>query len=399
MKLLAIESSADETGVAILEVTGDPTDAHFRVLGEALFSQSKIHEAYGGIYPTMAKRNHAQNLTPLLQATLQDADLFRQASRTLSEEELTRIDRILRREPDLATRLIELLRRIERPQVDAIAVTVGPGLEPALWVGVNAARVLSLLWQLPLIETNHIEGHLVSALTSPDEEGVFHLRDVAFPVTALIISGGHTDLIHLEDWGAYRYLGSTRDDALGEAYDKVARMLDLPYPGGVHIERLAAEARKQGLEAPFDLPRPMLKSGDLDFSFSGLKTATMYALKDWKREHGDELTEDDKRLFALEFENAIFDVVVLKVDQALREYGGRTLVVSGGVSASSKLRTVIRKLLEHHHPDVQLALPEPQLSTDNAVMIGMAGALRVEHALTPTGELSEVRANGNLRLG
>lgn len=398
MKLLAIETSCDETGLAVLEATGDLTHGQFRVMGEALFSQAKIHEAYGGVFPTMAKREHAQNLAPLLQAALQEAGLFREERHELPEAHYRLIEKLLVREPEMAKRLVELLKRIEKPRISAVAVTVGPGLEPALWVGVNAARVLSLVWELPLIETNHIEGHLVSSLTTLNDDGVYHLKDVAFPVTALIISGGHTDLIHMGDWNSYRYLGTTRDDALGEAYDKVARMLGLPYPGGKHIEQLAMEARKEGLEAPFDLPRPMLKSGDLDFSFSGLKTATMYALKDWKKEHGEELSDEAKRMFALEFENAVFDVLVLKIDEALRAHGGKTLVVGGGVSASATLRKVVGQLLKNQHPEVTLALPERKIATDNAVMIGMAAALRAEHALTPTGTLSEVKAKGDLRL-
>lgn len=397
MKILAIETSCDETAVSVLETRGDMGAMEFTVLGNALYSQVSIHQAYGGVYPAMAKREHAQNLAPLLQSALQEAELFVQDKHELTEEQYVFIDKTLKREPALAKGLVELLERIDVPQIDAIAVTTGPGLEPALWVGVNAGRTLAHLWNLPFIPTNHLEGHIVSSFTKPIDDRSFSLGEVAFPVLGLIVSGGHTELVHMTDWKHYNKIGGTRDDAIGEAYDKVARMLDLEYPGGPKISRLANAARKEELEAPFDLPRPMMHSGDNDFSFSGLKTAVMYTLKQYKKEHGPELTDHDRKLFALEFENAVFDVLAVKVDKALKSNEAKTLVVGGGVSASLPLRKLLAGLLEHNHPDVALALAEPEIATDNAIMIGMAGALRADGALNPD-QLDEVRAQGGLKL-
>ena len=396
MKILAFETSCDETAVAVVEAEGEPDAMTFRVLGNALFSQASLHQEYGGVFPSLAKREHAKNLMPLLQAALTEAQLWEEVPHPLPEEERRHLEKLLRREPDLARALVALVARIAAPSVDALAVTTGPGLEPALWVGVNAGRALAHVWRLPFIPTNHLEGHLISALTKPLDDRSYSLSEVAFPVLGLIISGGHTEMVYMEDWHAYRRIGGTRDDALGEAYDKVARMLDLPYPGGPRISRMANTARKEGLEAPFDLPRPMLHSDDHDFSFSGLKTAVLYTLKEYKKQH-PELTQEDKRLFALEFENAVFDVIAMKVSRALKLYDAKTLVVAGGVSANLTLRKMLTLLVEKHYPDVTVAFYEPELATDNAVMIAMAAALRADGALAPE-DLDSVRAAGALKL-
>ncbi len=398
MNILAIETSCDETAVCVMHADGDIGEATFTVRGNALFSQTEIHKQYGGVFPSMAKREHAQNLGPLLQAALTEAELFNESPHELTNDQLHLIERLLSREPQLARNLAQLFERIEKPDIDVIAVTTGPGLEPALWVGVNAARTLALIWDIPVIPTNHLEGHIVSSLVKQIDDVTFVAKDVEFPILGLIISGGHTEIVHMHDWHNYERIGMTRDDAVGEAYDKVGRMLDLPYPGGVHIARLAEEARSEDLDSPFEFPRPMLTNDDLDFSFSGLKTSVMYALKKWKTENGD-LTDEVKKQVALSFEEAVRDVLVGKVKRALQNSDAKTLVVGGGVSANKRLREDFTLLMQEQFPDVSLSFSDPKIATDNAIMIGMAGAMRVEHAIHPGDhEFEEVRADGEMKL-
>lgn len=398
MKVLAIETSCDETAVSIINAFGSIGDAEFHVEGNALYSQTAIHEQFGGVYPTMAKREHAQNLAPLIQAALAEAEMLIDNPTPLTDEEREMIQTILKREEVLAIKLGNLLERIEKPPIHAIAVTRGPGLEPALWVGLNAAKVLSIIWNVPLIPTNHLEGHLVSSLAQKIDDKSYRLQHFDFPTLALVVSGGHTELVHMADWHSYEILGATRDDAVGEAFDKVARMLELPYPGGPHITRLAANAREEELQLPVKFPRPMQNSDDYDFSFSGLKTAVMYALKEWKKEYGEELSDDAVKMFAREFEEAALDVLIAKAKKALETYGAKTLVIGGGVSASKTLRLVFGNLIKKRFPDVTLAIAESAIATDNAIMIGMAGAMRAQDAMRPEG-VEHLRADGNLKLG
>ena len=398
MNILAIETSCDETAVCVMHAEGDIGEAVFTVRGNALYSQTAIHNAYGGVFPSMAKREHAQNLGPLLQAALTEAELFKENPHELTNDQLHLIERLLAREPVLARNLAQLFERIEKPDIDVIAVTTGPGLEPALWVGVNAARTLALIWDIPIIPTNHLEGHIISSLVRQENESTFIAKDIQFPTLCLIISGAHTEIVHMHDWHNYERLGSTRDDAVGEAYDKVGRMLDLPYPGGIHVARLAEEARAEGLDSPFAFPRPMLDHDNLDFSFSGLKTAVMYALKAWKQEHG-ELTDEAKKQVALSFEESVRDVLVGKVRKALEHSDAKTLVIGGGVSANQCLRNDFKLLLEEHFSEVKLSFSDPKIATDNAIMIGMAGAMRVDHAIHPGDhEFEDVRADGEMKL-
>ncbi len=295
MKILAIETSCDETAIAVVEAQGNEKEARFRVLGNALLSQIEIHQQYGGVFPALAKREHAKNLVPILEAALEEAELLHESLQTISPEMRAKIAEILAREPGLTEQFFEFVSECETPEVDAIAVTAGPGLEPALWVGINFARALSLLWQKPLVAVNHMEGHILSALaerTRTESEKFkneksgesLYIKDIALPVLALLISGGHTELVLMREWLSYELIGQTRDDAVGEAFDKVARMLNLPYPGGPQISKLAEEARAVSEKNPYALPRPMIDSGTCDFSFAGLKTAVLYLLNDRRME-------------------------------------------------------------------------------------------------------------------
>lgn len=391
MKLLAIETSCDETAVTILEGTGNESRAEFRILGNALLSQIDIHRPYGGVFPAVAKREHARNLVPLLASALEEAELLREDRQVIPDEKHEAIAELLTREPGLADAFFAFITECERPQIDAIAVTHGPGLEPALWVGVNFARALSLAWDIPLVGANHMEGHILSSLLVPNGERSYLIEGIELPILALLISGGHTELQLMKEWLSYELIGQTRDDAVGEAFDKVARMLDLPYPGGPEVSKLAERDREDERTNPFSLPRPMLDSGDFDFSFSGLKTAVLYLLKE-----RPQLDQVGKEQLARTFEDAVADVLTRKAHNALEETGARTFVIGGGVSANLHLRRAFTKLIEEKHPQVSLRIPSVELTGDNAIMIGIAGFYRaLKQEFLP---FADMRANGNLSL-
>jgi N6-L-threonylcarbamoyladenine synthase len=389
MKLLAIETSCDETAVAILEASGNENGATFSVLGNSLLSQIDLHRPYGGVFPALAKREHAKNLVPLLMSSLEEAGLLIEDAQIIPEETREKLSALLTREPELAEAFLAALTEIERPDIDAIAVTAGPGLEPALWVGVNFARALSLVWNIPIVAVNHMEGHLLSALANRSEDGTLVIPKIELPLLGLLISGGHTEFVLMKEWLSYELIGMTRDDAVGEAFDKVARMMNLPYPGGPEIDRLAGHERED--TNPFVLPRPMLDAPNCDFSFSGLKTAVLYLIK----ERG-ELDDIQKQQMARAFVDAVCDVLWGKTSRALEETAAQTFVIGGGVAASSQIRAMFEKRIPESHPQVTLRIPSRELTTDNALMIGMAGyfcALRKEFA-----DVETLRANGNLRV-
>jgi N6-L-threonylcarbamoyladenine synthase len=382
MKLLAIETSCDETAIAILECEGDAASSRFTVLGNALLSQIDIHKEYGGVYPAVAKREHAKNLVPVLAASLEEAELMKESVQAIPGKTKELLTALLSREPGLETALLDFASRTEAPDIDAIAVTHGPGLEPALWVGINFAKALSLLWEKPIIPVNHMEGHFLSALSRKEGEDI-RISNVALPILGLLISGGHTELVLMRQWLTYELLGQTRDDAVGEAFDKVARMMDLPYPGGPEISRLAEKGRQDEVANSFTLPRPMIDSGDFDFSFSGLKTAVLYLIK----EKGG-LTEREKEQLALAFEDAVGDVLLKKTVCAIEATGAQTVVMGGGVSANIHLQ----RLFKENISGTELRIPEQEFTTDNAVMIGMAGFYRAKETH------DDIRADGTLAL-
>lgn len=392
MKILAIETSCDETAITILEAEGHEKSAQFTVLGNALLSQIDLHREYGGVFPALAKREHAKNLVPLLDAALEEAELLREDTQAIPEETQAAIAEILSREPGLAEAFFDFVSECEPPAIDAIAVTAGPGLEPALWVGINFAKALALLWQKPLVAVNHMEGHIMAALAESKDEGLV-IKDVQMPVLALLISGGHTELVLMKNWLEYELVGQTKDDAVGEAFDKVARMLGLPYPGGPEVSRLAelvrAESERGGKTPTFELPRPMINDATCDFSFSGLKTAVLYLLK-----KNPEMGAKEKQHLAHEFENAVTEVLWKKTARALEETGAQTLVIGGGVSANTHIRRTFTAKMKENFPSATLRIPSAALTTDNAIMIALAGfyrTLREEIA-------NDIKANGNRSL-
>lgn len=402
MKILAIETSCDETGIAVLERLSGDTVA---LLGNALSSQIEIHAQYGGVFPALAKRAHAEKIVPLLVEALDQALLLEAADmpKVLDEETLSFLDG---KESDLKEQLAPFLTYYGKPDIDYIAVTVGPGLEPALWVGVNTAKALSLIWDIPVIAVNHMEGHVVTALLSPVESPssykVYKVEQPDMPILSLLVSGGHTELILTEALGVYKKIGQTRDDAVGEAFDKVARMLGLPYPGGPAVSNLAAQWRstRQGLTGnnQFTMPRPMIHSQDYDFSFSGIKTAMLYTIRDLTNSNSRELEISEKEALACAFEDAVVEVLIKKTTDAIKEYGVQTVIVGGGVAGNTYLRSELSKKIAKDFPQITLLFPEPWLATDNAVMIGMAAMAQAFSGMMNTQAPEDLKANGNLSL-
>ena len=320
MIVLGIESSCDETGVALVETTGDALPV---LRSQALHSQIRMHQAYGGVVPELASRDHVRRVLPLLEAALRDASL-------------TKAD------------------------IDVVAFTRGPGLAGALLVGAGVACALAASLGKPTLGVHHLEGHLMSPFLSADPP--------EFPFVALLVSGGHTQLMRVDGVGRYEMLGETIDDAAGEAFDKSAKLLGLGYPGGPALAALAT----QGDPAAIALPRPLLHSGDLDFSFSGLKTAVMTAMAKF----GPTPTEQQRADLAASTQAAICEVLVKKSLRALQETRLSRLVVAGGVGANTRLREQLNAAAAKR--GLRVHYPELALCTDNGAMIALAGALRLQ---------------------
>jgi N6-L-threonylcarbamoyladenine synthase len=386
MTILSIETSCDETAVSIVEAVGDFPNATYTILGNALFSQVDIHREYGGVFPAIAKREHAKTLVPMLTRALEEAKLLRVHAHTLPQADIETLQTILYREPGLGDACTNFLSEYEIPRIDLIAVTSGPGLEPALWVGINFARALSYAWQTPLVPINHMEGHILSSIFTTDV-----IPPISFPALALLISGGHTELVVMKDWLHFEKIGETRDDAIGEAFDKVARMLGLPYPGGPEIGARAERARRKNLPAFATLPRPMIDTPNFEFSFSGLKTAVRYAIE------GKTLSEDDISSLARDFEDAVTAVLLKKAQRAIDTHHIHTLIVGGGVSANTYIRETFTSFFERQYPDLAVYFPPRNLSTDNSIMIALAGHSRMTSAHMYNAE-DTIKADGNLSI-
>ena len=306
MKILGIESSCDETAIAVISVDGETISVEKNLLA----SQASLHAKYGGVVPEVAAREHVDAIFPLLRASEIPHD---------------------------------------GQGIDVIAVTVGPGLVPALRVGVELGKTLAWAWQKPLVAVNHLEGHIYSILLSGSQP--------IFPALALIVSGGHTEFVLMGDHGAYRWLGGTRDDAAGEAFDKVAKLLGLAYPGGPSIARSALH----GDPSAIHFPRPMLESPDLDFSFSGLKTAVLYYLN----EHREASVPD----VAASFQEAVVDTLTHKTLKAIKQINAKSVILVGGVAANILLRERMSQTMLDRFPNVRLHVPEFCYAGDNAVMM------------------------------
>ncbi len=394
MKILAIETSCDETAIAIANASGNFEGLKFELLSSIIHSQVKLHAHWQGVVPTLAKREHSLNLIPLTSQALKDAKLFRKNNKKffLKKKDSSAIEKLLSREGGLAENFINFISQVQKPKIDAVAVTFGPGLEPALWVGINFAKALSLIWQKPLIPVNHMNGHLISSLLPQELNKVKKIK-IEFPALALLISGGHTELVLVKNWRHRKIIGQTRDDAVGEAFDKVARMLGLSYPGGPEISKIAKHYDKFGDQ--FIFPRPMVDSLNFDFSFSGLKTSVLYRIKNLSK-----LDDATKQEVAFQFEEAATDVLIRKTKKALEKFKVKTLLVGGGVIANQKIRSRLVELISNSFPDITLSIPSLKLTTDNAAMISGAAYiqwLKDKTKLQKVG-VSKIKARGSIRL-
>ncbi len=388
MRILSIETSCDETAVSIVEASGELESPTFSVLANALFSQIDIHKEFGGVYPMMAKREHSKNLPKLIEKVLKESSLQKKRRKEIDPKIWDEVREITKREEGMYEGLRDVLENLEKPDIDVIAVTSGPGLAPALWVGISCALALGKLWNIHVLPINHMEGHIASILIeNPDE------RKFEFPALALLISGGHTELVSIVNWGKYNVIGQTRDDAVGEAFDKVARMLDLPYPGGPEISKLAQFARTKDLPRKAKFSRPMIHSGDSNFSFSGLKTAVLYYIRDHKPQ-----TQEEKADIAREFEDTVIDVLLTKTKKALEEIGAKTLIVAGGVIANRRIRELLGQF-ESEFPGLIVKVPTRTLSTDNSLMIAAAAYINLSLYPDLLRQNKNIIASGNLKLG
>ncbi|MCK9352159.1 MAG: tRNA (adenosine(37)-N6)-threonylcarbamoyltransferase complex transferase subunit TsaD [Candidatus Paceibacterota bacterium] len=405
MKILAIETSCDETAISIIEVPR--SEKTLTVLSNIVVSQIAVHKPYGGVFPMLAKREHAKNLVPVLEAALRESRLYQEktSGRTVLPEIKTILAEIFEREPELLEAFLPLTASIKTPKIDAIAFTRGPGLAPALWVGVNFARALSAVWEKPLVPINHMEGHMLSALLKRSGENKKTISLPNFPILALLISGGHTEIVLAKDLFKYKVIGSTRDDAVGEAFDKAARILGLPYPGGPEISRRASKFREspcfaktaQG-KGKYKLPRPMIKSDDLDFSFSGIKTAVLYMVQKIPK-----MTEEIREEICYEFEEAVTETLLSKTMRAAEKYAPNMILLGGGVAANTHIQTTFKSAFLRNFPDAEVCVPENDLSTDNALMIAFAGYLRFmrdKKSILPAGskKIKNLKADGNWSL-
>lgn len=318
MKVLGIETSCDETGVAIY-------DSEAGLLADCLYSQVEIHAKYGGVIPELASRDHIRKTLPLIEEVIEKAG-------------------------------------IDASEIEGVAYTAGPGLVGALLVGAAIGRTLGMAWDVPTIGVHHMEGHLLAPMLEPEPP--------EFPFVALLVSGGHTQLVKVGGIGQYELLGESLDDAAGEAFDKVGKMLGLPYPGGPHVAKLA----QSGDPTRFNFPRPMINRPGLDFSFSGLKTYVRNTITSVRDESG-ELAEQDAADIARAFEEAVVNTLSIKCRRALDETGYKKLIIAGGVSANLRLRAVLEEAMAK--VDGRLFYAQLKYCTDNGAMIAYAGCQRL----------------------
>ncbi|MDD4290005.1 MAG: tRNA (adenosine(37)-N6)-threonylcarbamoyltransferase complex transferase subunit TsaD [Patescibacteria group bacterium] len=321
MKILGIESSCDESALSLIEIDKN----RIKLLKNLISSQVEIHKQFGGIVPEVAARHHAENFFPLL------------------------------KELDINI----------KTDVDLIAVTYGPGLITSLVIGLELGKTLSYIYKKPLIPINHIEAHIYSNWLTHNE--LFDKKKT-FPVLAVVISGGHTQIFLMKNYGKYKLLGETVDDAVGEAYDKVAKILNLSYPGGPIINKLSLEFTEK---PSFEFPRPMINTKDFNFSFSGLKTSVLYKWRDEKREKNQELIKE----YCNAFENAVCDVLSKKIIRAAKKYNVKNIILGGGVSANSSIRNRISN--DTQKLNIKTYFPEIKHTGDNAAMIAITGYFNI----------------------
>jgi N6-L-threonylcarbamoyladenine synthase len=377
MIILGIETSCDETAAAVIEGHGN----QIKVLSNIVSSQIEIHKKYGGVVPEVAAREHVVNILPVINEALERADL-------------TPVP--IKPHPTLSKFGEGRSKSGVRRGLDAIAVTVGPGLITSLLVGVETAKTLAYVWQSPVVAVNHIEGHIYANWLPPIGNVKCQMSNVKnnikFPVVILTVSGGHTMLVLMKGHGRYKILGETRDDAAGEAFDKAAQLLGLGYPGGPAMAAEAAKCRMSNVECRINkLPRPMIKDKSFDFSFSGLKTALLYEIskdKVWRKKVAE---------YCVEFQQAIIDVLTSKTIRAAKEYKVKTVMLSGGVAANLELRHELEQKVRQEVKGAKFLMPEIKYCTDNAAMVAAAGYFRAKQKKFTPWQKLKVDANMELK--
>lgn len=330
MYILGIETSCDETAASLIKA--DSKTGRILVLTNIISSQIEIHKKYGGVVPEVAAREHVLNILPVINEALEKA-------------------------------------KIKPEKLDLLAVTKGPGLITSLITGLETVRSLSFAWNKPVLEINHIEGHIYSNFISPKSP-------VKFPALILTVSGGHTNLVLMDKNKKIKIIGETLDDAAGEAYDKGAKMMNLGYPGGPIVSKYAEAYKITGKETDLDFPRPMMNSNNFDFSFSGLKTALLYQLKKdplWKKRISE---------YCFAYQQAIIDILIFKALKAAKKFNVKTIMLSGGVSANQELREQMAEKVKSSLPNVNFLVPDKSYTTDNATMIATAAAFKIRHGKT-----------------
>lgn len=356
MLILGIETSCDETAAAVLEIKNDG----IKIISNVVSSQIKIHAPYGGVVPSLAAREHTKNLPQVLKEALRQAQ-----------------------------------GDFDMNKIDLIAVTAGPGLIPCLLTGTAFAKTLAFKYKKPIIGVNHIEGHIMSNWLQPIAQAKSEKLKIQnfepFPAVCLVVSGGHTSLILMNGFGKYKLIGETVDDAAGEAFDKIARILELGYPGGPAIAG-AAERKTKSEKIKIELPRPMIHSKDFNFSFAGLKTAVLYQTRELLKSHS---LDEIKTEMACEAQEAITDVLTQKTINAAKKYSAKSIMLSGGVSANTKLREKFSAGAKKI--GIPFFSPEIQYTGDNAAMIALAGYIKAKNLKRKAKSLDwkEIEANAN----
>ena len=415
LNLLAIETSCDETAICILnfkkeQKVNDLTNQanlNFSILSNHILSQINLHRPFGGVFPNLAKREHAKNIVRIFIESLKEANLYteKENQENFLEKENLKIQDIknlLEKENEMLQEILNLFSKIEKPNLDFLAITSGPGLSPALWIGINFAKAISIFWDIKIYPINHLEGHIMSSLVEKKDENKYQIKNIFFPTLCLLISGGHTEIIFFENWGKYKKIGQTIDDAIGEAFDKVARSLSLPYPGGPEISKIADEMREKintNLEIKnkweiylknYKLPRPLLNTQELNFSFSGLKTAVINNINKLKKDNFQE--EEILKYTSLDFENATAEILLKKIKKSIEKYNASNLLIGGGVIANNFIRKSFIDFSENEK--INLFIPEKFLTGDNAFMIGLVAMREILEFKNPKNIL-DIKADSN----
>jgi len=363
MIILGIDTSCDDTCISVLEVK----NKKFNFISNIISSQVKLHAKYGGVYPFLAKREHQKNLPVVLKKALKQTKLALNKSQG----------------------------------VDYIAVTVGPGLEPCLWQGINFAKDLAEKLKKSLISINHIEAHILANFVG-EKSQIPSAKSQLFPAICLVVSGGHTQLILMRGIGKYKLIGETRDDAAGECFDKVARILGLGYPGGPIVAKMATKLKIKNEKLKINLPRPMIYQKNYDFSFSGLKTAVLYKVKSEKPRlrqgyggQGKAKSEKYKRAMCAEVQQAIIDVLIHKTLRAAKDFRVKSIILGGGVAANDELRKQFRENIKRELPNTRYLIPDTKYCTDNAAMVAVTAHF---HQKKATKKIEEIKADANLKI-